>query len=553
MDRNFLLAIALSLLVLVIWSSYESGRRPKRAPGAGGTPQVEQPVAEPPPPGAAPPAEVAEPAAAPLVRELAEERIAVVETDLFRAELTSHGAALRRWELARYVDKSLPGHPRVVLTTVDRGEAGELATPFDELGYGDLRVAAYELEVAEPLRVVFVRDMGDVSVRKTYTFEQGSYAFRLRVEIENRSARLLRPSLAIHWRARQRALPDFVDQSLVAYHDGEIERARLDRLGKGGFLGARSEPLAPKVFPGEVEWAGAELRYFLTIVAPELPRDADAVFQPIEPSRTGDTILRYSPIELPPGSELVREFRGYLGPKEPELLEAFGSGAAHAIGQGWQWVAPLAHFFAWMLRLCHAVIPNYGVAIIVLTVLVRLVTAPLTARQMRSMRRMGELQPRLRELQEKYRDDRQRQSQEMMKLYRETGVNPLGGCLPLVLQFPVFIGLYYALQSSIDLRQAPFVLWIDDLSRPETLFTIPRLAIPVRVLPLLMGASMILQQKMTPTTMDPQQARMMMTVMPVMFTVLFYQFPSGLVLYWMVSNLLAIGHQMLVNRQKAPA
>ena len=165
------------------------------------------------------------------------------------------------------------------------------------------------------------------------------------------------------------------------------------------------------------------------------------------------------------------------------------------------------------------------------------------------MKGMSALQPKMKELQEKYADDRQRQSQEMMKLYKETGVNPLGGCLPLLLQFPVFIGLYYALQSSIDLRQAPFVGWIQDLSIPEEIFSIPGFDIPVRVLPLIMGASMILQQRMTPSTMDPAQARMMMTVMPVMFTVLFYQFPSGLVLYWMVSNLLAISHQLWVNRK----
>jgi YidC/Oxa1 family membrane protein insertase len=174
---------------------------------------------------------------------------------------------------------------------------------------------------------------------------------------------------------------------------------------------------------------------------------------------------------------------------------------------------------------------------------------------MQSMRRLGELQPRMKEIQERYADDRQRQSEEMMKLYRQSGVNPLGGCFPMLLQFPVFIGLYYALQSSIDLRQAPFLLWINDLSAPESLLTIPGLGIPVRVLPLFMGASMVLQSKLTPTSVDPAQARMMMTVMPVMFTVLFYQFPSGLVLYWFVSNLLGIGQQLWVNRglAKAPA
>jgi YidC/Oxa1 family membrane protein insertase len=194
------------------------------------------------------------------------------------------------------------------------------------------------------------------------------------------------------------------------------------------------------------------------------------------------------------------------------------------------------------------VIPNYGVAIILITVLVRLAMAPLMTKQMQSMRRLGELQPRMKEIQERFADDRQRQSEEMMKLYRQSGVNPLGGCFPMLLQFPVFIGLYYALQSSIDLRQAPFLLWIRDLSAPESLFTIPGLGIPVRVLPLLMGASMVLQSKLTPTSVDPAQARMMMTVMPVMFTVLFYQFPSGLVLYWFVSNLLGIGQQLFVNR-----
>jgi YidC/Oxa1 family membrane protein insertase len=201
------------------------------------------------------------------------------------------------------------------------------------------------------------------------------------------------------------------------------------------------------------------------------------------------------------------------------------------------------------------VVPNYGVAIILLTILVRVVTTPLTMKQMRSMERMRALQPKLQELREKFPDDRQKQSEAMMQLYRREGVNPLGGCLPMVLQLPVFVGLFYALRSSIDLRQAPFFGWIDDLSAPDALFEIPGLGIPFRVLPLVMGATMVVQQRITPMQMDPAQARMMMTVMPVMMTVLFYQFASGLVLYWMVSNVLAIAHQVWVGRtmQKAPA
>jgi YidC/Oxa1 family membrane protein insertase len=199
------------------------------------------------------------------------------------------------------------------------------------------------------------------------------------------------------------------------------------------------------------------------------------------------------------------------------------------------------------------VIPNYGVAIILLTILVRLVTAPLTNRQMRSMELMRALSPKLEELKTKYADDRAKQSEEMMKLYRREGVNPLGGCLPMVLQIPVFIGLFYALRSSIELRHSPFFGWITDLSVPESLFTIPGLEIPVRVLPLLMGASMIAQQKLTPMQVDPAQAKMMLIVMPVMMTFMFYQFPSGLVLYWMVSNVIAITHQLWIGRRLRPA
>ena len=188
-------------------------------------------------------------------------------------------------------------------------------------------------------------------------------------------------------------------------------------------------------------------------------------------------------------------------------------------------------------------------AITALTILLNLILLPLTQGQQKSAAKMQELQPELEKLKKKHGNDKERMQQEQQKLYREMGVNPLGGCFPMLLQLPVFIGLYYALQSSIDLRQAPFFLWIDDLSRPETLFLLPVLDIPVRVLPLVMGASMVLQQRMTPMpSMDPAQARMMTTVMPIMMTVLFYQFPSGLVLYWMVSNVLAIAHQRWIGR-----
>ena len=269
----------------------------------------------------------------------------------------------------------------------------------------------------------------------------------------------------------------------------------------------------------------------------------------IEPGVSGVAELYFDPLRLPPGQSATRRFQAYVGPKEEPRLSAVGPALLGSIDLGWSWVQPLTRFFHWLLAALHVFIPNYGLTIIVLTILVRLVTAPLTTKQMKSMERMRALQPKLNELKEKHGDDKQKQSEAMMSLYKQEGVNPLGGCLPMLLQLPVFIGLFYSLRSSIQLRQAPFFGWIDDLSAPDTLFEIPGLGLPLRVLPLVMGASMLVQQKITPAqSMDPAQQKMMTIVMPIMMTVLFYQFPSGLVLYWMVSNVLAISHQLWIGR-----
>jgi YidC/Oxa1 family membrane protein insertase len=349
----------------------------------------------------------------------------------------------------------------------------------------------------------------------------------------------------------QRGAPKYFDERLSVMHDGSVRRVPVASVGDPGLVaklfGAPATPT--QTFEGDIDWVAADSRYFLAAMIPDLPREAVAKFVRGEEPKEAEALLGFRPVELPSSHAASREIEIYVGPKELGLLADVGSHLERTVDLGYAWVSPLTRAFGGLLHACYAVIPNYGVGIILLTVLVRVATAPLTSRQMRSMAKMGNLQPRIKELQEKFADDRQRQSQEMMKLYKESGVNPLGGCLPILLQFPVFIGLYYALQSSIDLRHAPFFGWIRDLSAPEQVGTLPFVDLPIRVLPLVMGASMVLQQRLTPSTsMDPAQARMMMTVMPVMFTVLFYQFPSGLVLYWLVSNLLAVGHQYWLKR-----
>lgn len=550
MDRNLLLAIALSLVVLSTWSMWEAQQQ-------GPSPETPSPVAidpapAPPAPMAAEPAASDVPAAgepAPAAQEIE------IATPLYVARLSSRGAGLIGWRLTQYRVRTGADAPTVELVTPAGQRDIAFATPFPELGVGDLSSVVFDVEQPDPTRVAFTHRARGLTIRKIFDFDPESYRFTLDVSVRNDSGAAVAPDFEVRIPAVVRPGSDFSNESLAAYHDAALVRELVASVGSPGFFRKMTGGGAPEVarYEGDVEWAGVDSHYFLVALVPDQPREAVATFHPLEPGAAAELGVSFRPASVPPGFAAERELRAYVGPKEPTRLEATGSNLQHSIDVGYSWAAPLTNLFTWLLKACHALIPNYGVAIILLTVLVRVVTAPLTARQMKSMKKMGEIQPRLRAIQERFKDDREKQSQEMMKLYREAGVNPLGGCLPILLQFPVFIGLYYALQSSIDLRQAPFVSWIDDLSAPEALFVIPGLELPFRLLPVVMGGSMVLQQRLTPTTMDPAQARMMMTIMPVMFTVMFYQFPSGLVLYWLVSNLLAIAHQVWMNRAAEPA
>jgi len=567
-DRNLLLAFVLSFLVLYSWSAWQQANQEELA--GSGEAIIETTVSpeETSEPSAAPNAEsrfpdlpVAEKAPSELPSRVgrapearAEEPVERIEIDLPLAAvtLTSRGAALEGWQLKTYTD---PGGARVVVVDAHDGLGDVALTPFLPLGVGDLSSASWSVVERDSERVSFAIERSGLRIVKTWSFDRDSYDFRLRLDLENGSERPVSPGFLIDWPSETRNELDFREQSLAALVDGSVEQVPIAGLGSAGFLGFFTGKPAPDKYDylGEIDWAGVQSTYFLAALFPDKPSEANARIVVIEPSHAGTMQLYFDPVQIPPGQSLTREYRGYVGPKESQRLEALGSGALASIDLGWKWVAPLTRGFGWLLHAIYSVVPNYGVAIILLTILVRAVTAPLTIRQMRSMERMRRVQPRMKEIQEKFADDRQRQSEEMMRLYRQEKVNPLGGCFPMVLQLPVFIGLFYALRSSILLRQAPFFGWIDDLSAPDALFSIPGIGIPVRVLPLIMGATMFAQQKITPMqTPDPAQARMMLTIMPVMMTVLFYQFPSGLVLYWMMSNLLAIGHQLWIGKRMQP-
>ena len=242
----------------------------------------------------------------------------------------------------------------------------------------------------------------------------------------------------------------------------------------------------------------------------------------------------------------------FAGPKRYDLLRETGKDLEKLVDYGWFTI--VAKPLVWLMKTSNRVTGNYGIDIILLTILIKILFYPLTQKSMASMKKMQDLQPIIVKLKEKYKGDAARLNQETMGLYKTYKINPLSGCLPMLLQIPVFIALYKGLLVTIELRHSPFFLWINDLSAPEHLWDIAvaGYTIPIRLLPLLMGVSMFFQQKLTPAAGDPNQQKIMM-FMPVIFTFMFWGFPTGLVIYWLANNVLSIGQQLIHNAQAAEA
>jgi len=570
LDRNTLLAIALSLLVLSAWTSWEEAHRPPKPTAEELAVEQHASGGQTSPPGDAWPGETGSREPAPsdggIQRISRSEKPRPViapstdvapwtgglESDLFRVQLDNRGGGIASWKLLDplYRVEAREGSDPIELVTRLDESTVVLTNSLIGLGIGDLKDAVWSVESSDSERVVFATSRGGIEVRKTFVFDPESYVFDYEVEITNTTANAVKTDIDVQWPAAVVEGNDFREQGLAFFADDDVVNEALPSVGTEGFFSSEVE-LETK--SGLIEWAGVSNRYFLAALIPDeaIAMQARVTLLPEIVGKKAVTVLAYEGVSIEPGATVARNYRAYMGPKIFEDLAEVQPGLERAIDVGYSWLEPLTQFFHWLLATLYGVFPNYGVAIIILTLMVRLATLPIMQKQMKSMERMRELQPRLKEIQEQYKEDRQRQSEEQMKLYKEEGVNPLGGCLPMLMQFPVFIGLFFALQSTIALRHAEFALWITDLSAPEELFVIPGLDLPVRVLPIVMGASMLIQQRMTPMTgMDPVQARMMTTVMPLMMTVLFYQFPSGLVLYWMISNFLGIGHQLWVRKQR---
>ncbi len=524
--KRTILAVALSMAVLVLFQKYLAP--PPRAPEAQPAATAAGPSApvSPAPTGisAAPDVPVAPTAGAPVVR-------AVLENDLVSLDLTSRSAAVERARLKAYQKELGPTAPPVELLASPRGLdlAGAVRLPEASSGWGQV----YEELGRSAGRVSYGWTApSGLRLEKTYSLAPGRYDVALEVRVRNGTAEAIRDRLGLILVQDFEPLEDSYSFTGPAYlKAGDYEEVKV-KEAKDGVQVA-----------GGVAWAAMLDKYFLVAAVPDSAGDGTLrVGTHRDLEKVVEAELLGPVFELAPGAEASFAYKIYLGPKLAEALAPLGSDLEDVVHYGFFHVIakPLMVF----LNVIYEFIGNYGIAIILLTTLIKGIFWPLSARSFKSMQRMKELQPKMQRLKEKYGKDKERMNMEVMQLYKSHKVNPLGGCLPMLVQIPFFFALYKILLDSIELRHAPFYFWIQDLSAKD----------PYYITPLLMGASMFLQQKMTPITGDnAAQMKMMMYGMPAIFTFMFLNFPSGLVIYWLVNNLLSIAQQAMLLRKAQPA
>ena len=460
----------------------------------------------------------------------ASEQTVTVETDLVRVELSNLGGVIRSWELKRY--NTAPPEVKPVQLVYQGGKfKGPLSltvanADVDKMfreGLYHIEKDFTKLDAAHPIGHVTMRfhnAAAQIGVEKRLTFHHDSY--------------LVDMSFAIEGMTESYDIGLGTNFGIVEWGDGFI-----GLIGSASQVDNKVEKETPEKElerKGTVQWVALQDKYFLSVL---IPKEGAAALAKTEEPKVVSAGVRVAAS----GAVSSVALQLYAGPKEYDILRSLDAGLEDMIDFGWfiygSWtvVRSVAKPIFYILRFIHEYINNYGVCIILLTMGVKLLFVPLQYKSYKSMKMMRLIQPKIKEVQEKYKGDRDRLNKELMKLYREQKVNPLGGFLPMFLQMPVFISLFNVLYMTIDLRQAPFMLWVTDLSLQD----------PYYVLPVLMGASMFIQQKITPTTMDPAQAKIML-VLPIGLTFLFINFPAGLVLYWLTNNTLTITQQLVTDR-----
>ncbi len=468
------------------------------------------------------------------------EELIKVETDLFEAFVSTRGGTINHLTLKRYVQSPEEKDRNFQLFKANTpnlylAQSGILTTDKTSSPNHNalFKAEKYEYRLAESddeLSVVltWTSDEG-VKVTKTYVFRRNSYVVNLTQKVENRSAS--------EWIARsytqfqRSAYTDPNESSFIYTYTGTAIFSPEKKYEKITFDDIAESKLEREISGG---WSAMLQHYFVGAWIP--PEDEVQTFYTNYLSGPRYIVGSYSPvINIAPNADHKFVSRLYIGPKLQNELATVAEGLDLTVDYGWLTI--LAQPIFWLLNKLHSLVGNWGVAIILLTILIKLAFYKLSETSYKSMANMRKMTPRMQALKDRFGDDKERLNQAMMEMYKKEKINPLGGCLPIMVQIPVFIALYWVLLESVEMRQAPFTLWLDNLSAPDPYF----------ILPLLMGASMFIQQKLNPAPVDPLQAKMMMSL-PFVFTVFFAFFPSGLVLYWTVNNILSIAQQWYITQ-----
>ena len=553
MEKRTILAFVLCIIVLIGWSYLFQPKEPPKEPGIEDTGQQDQrpepSPAKPSVPSPKIPLKLDQQEVKPTPLDIDEKEIRV-ETPLYIATFSNRGPTLKSFQLKKYRLTKEPNSPFIELVKLSNNETG-----FIDFGFGNPSAKWNTKNICEvnrdtillesnssPMDLTFHLQRADgVSIDQTFRFYPDIYPIDMQVTVSNNASNQVEGNIL----ASVKNLPPKDKISYYAFNgialllNDELEEIKPKKMKE------------EKSLSGKIDWMAYEDGYFISAIIPK-NQGGGSFNGRILPSGTIEATYYEPSIALRPLEKASSTFTLLFGPRDIDILKQAESKLEKAINFGFfDIIAKPLHY---ALRFFYQYVKNYGVAIIILTILVRIVFWPLTHKSYKSMKQMQKIQPLMAKIREKHKNNREQMQRELMGLYKTYKINPLGGCLPMVIQIPVFFALFRILGNSIELRHAPFMLWITDLSAPDRLlnfpFNIPFMAPPsgIPVLTLLMGASMFIQQKMTPTPGDPAQAKMMM-FLPIIFTVMFINFPSGLVLYWFVSNILSIGQQYRIKRK----
>ncbi|MGO9136139.1 MAG: membrane protein insertase YidC [Syntrophales bacterium] len=535
MDKKAFLAIILSVAVILTWQAFFVKKPPQQQTESA----RQESVKEKPSGKVAAPEQVAPVKTGTILSRTVAgtEKDIPVETSLYKAVFSTKGGSLKSFKLKNYRSSLGKDSEPIELVHVTDGMPRPLTITFPgssidihpESIFTSDAVSIDMTQSTESRVLTFTQTYAnEMKEEMLFTFYPDKYAFDLEVRIHNLSAGTLSENALLSWNQYvdpKAASDSYGHDGPISYIAKDVERYEVKKIESGKSVGP------------DIAWAGFESKYFIAAMVPQNPTLTSLALA-VDPRNMVSVNLKSTSTIIPPGQVASFGYSLFLGPKENDILKAQGVGLENAIDFG-SWMKWLAMPLLISIKFLNSYVHNYGVAIIILTILIKIIFWPLGNKSYKSMKEMQKLQPKIAELREKYKNDKAKMSQETMALYKTHKVNPLGGCLPMVIQIPVFFGLYRALMYSIELRHAPFYWWIQDLSAKD----------PYYITPIIMGATMLIQQKMSPAMGDPMQQKIMM-LMPVVFTFLFVNFPSGLVIYWLFQNVLSIGQQYYINKRR---